>query len=111
MKRSLAAALSILLLLGTVSFASAADDLVIDKTWQILLPENPTAAESFAAEKLRNCLGEVFGAQIEVTSSAQEKVIAVGAAATAASGVISPPPDGVSPPPMGLSGIVTRTMQ
>lgn len=81
MKRFLAAALSILLLLGTVSFASAADDLVIDKTWQILLPENPTAAESFAAEKLRNCLGEVFGAQIEVTSSAQEKVIAVGAAA------------------------------
>ena len=81
MKRFLAAALSVLLLLGTVSFASAADDLVIDKTWQILLPENPTAAESFAAEKLRDCLGEVFGAQIEVTSSAQEKVIAVGAAA------------------------------
>lgn len=81
MKRFLAAALSILLLLGTVSFASAADDLVIDKTWQILLPENPTAAESFAAGKLRDCLGEVFGAQIEVTSSAQEKVIAVGAAA------------------------------
>ncbi len=81
MKRFLAAALSVLLLLGTVSFASAADDLVIDKTWQILLPENPTAAESFAAGKLRNCLGEVFGAQIEVTSSAQEKVIAVGAAA------------------------------
>ena len=81
MKRFLAAALSILLLLGTASFASAADDLVIDKTWQILLPENPTAAESFAAEKLRNCLGEVFGAQIEITSSAHEKVIAVGAAA------------------------------
>ena len=81
MKRFLAAALSVLLLLGTVSFASAADDLVIDKTWQILLPENPTAAESFAAGKLRDCLGEVFGAQIEVTSSAQEKVIAVGAAA------------------------------
>lgn len=81
MKRFLAAALSILLLLGTVSFASAADDLVIDKTWQILLPENPTAAESFAAEKLRDCLGELFGAQIEVTSSAHEKVIAVGAAA------------------------------
>lgn len=81
MKRFLAAALSVLLLLGTVSFASAADDLVIDKTWQILLPENPTAAESFAAEKLRDCLGEVFGAQIDVTSSAHEKVIAVGAAA------------------------------
>ena len=104
MKNIICVLLSVLLLAGMPPFAFAADGIVIDKTWTILIPESPTAAESFAAGKLRECLSEVFGAQIGVTSSAREKYIAVGSAAdcdvsgVADNGYVLPKSDAITVP-------------
>ena len=62
MKKVLCLLLVSVLLLGCVPLAAASGCIVIDKTWRILVPETPTAAETFAAEKLSSVLGEVFGA-------------------------------------------------
>lgn len=62
--------------------ASAQDGIAIDKTWKILIPEEPTAAESFAVNKLRDCLGEVFGTKPDEVTQADGKFIAVGSASS-----------------------------
>lgn len=53
----------------------------MDKTWSVLLPEEPTAGESFAAEKLCACLGEVFGTAPQTVTAPTGRDIALGAAA------------------------------
>ena len=83
MKKAICLILVGLLLFGAVPFAAASDSLVIDKTWKILVPETPTAAENFAAEKLASCLGEVFGEAPEIVSEADDSFIALGAASRA----------------------------
>lgn len=72
-----------LLLLGALPLAGASNGIVIDKTWKILVPENPTTAERFAADKLASCLGEVFDAPIETVTRVDSKFIALGAASAA----------------------------
>lgn len=80
MKKTICLILVALLLLGTVPVAFASHNIVIDQTWKILVPENPSAAETFAANKLASCLGEVFGAVPETVTQADEAYIAIGAA-------------------------------
>ena len=82
MKKLFSVFLAGLMLLGMIPVASAAVSLSIDKTWKILVPENPTAAETFAADKLKECLSEVFGAEIGTTKQAGRKTIAVGSASS-----------------------------
>ena len=81
MKKAIAFLLSVLLMFGAVPFAAAAQSVTIDKTWKILMPENPTAYETFAANKLKDCLSEALGAPIETVTSANDRFIALGSAA------------------------------
>ena len=83
MKKLLCLLLVCVLLLGCVPLAAASDCIEIDKTWNILIPETPTAAETFAAEKLSSVLGEVFGEAPAIVKKATEKYIALGAASEA----------------------------
>lgn len=83
MKKTLCLALACLLLLGCVPVAAASDCIAIDKTWTILIPEAPTTAETFAANKLATELGTVFGEAPAVVSQAADHYIAVGAASEA----------------------------
>ena len=82
MKKAVSVILALVLIMlpvfSAVPAASENVHIMIDKTWKILLPENPTDAEQFTAGKLKECLSEVFGAEIEAVSSADEKFIAVG---------------------------------
>ena len=80
MKKLFSVFLAGLMLLGMIPVASAAVGFSIDKTWTILVPENPTPAEAFAADKLKEGLGEVFGAEIGAATRAGKKTIAVGSA-------------------------------
>ena len=52
MKKALCLLLVSVLLLGCVPLAAASGCIAIDKTWHILIPEAPTPAETFAANKL-----------------------------------------------------------
>ena len=83
MKKALCLLLACGLLLGCVPVAAASDCIAIDKTWNILIPETPTAAETFAAEKLSSVLGEVFGEAPAIVSQAEKNYIALGAASDA----------------------------
>ena len=62
---------------------SAAGSVSVDGSWKILVPASPTAYEDYAAGKLKECLSEVFGADIPVVSEASDRYIALGAAALA----------------------------
>ena len=57
--------------------------IAVDGTWSVLVPENATAYESFAARKLSDELSAVFGSRVPVVTSANEKYIAVGSASQA----------------------------
>ena len=59
---------------------SAAGSVVVDGSWSIRIPANPTAYERFAAEKLRVALCEVFSAPIQVSADAAPPYIALGEA-------------------------------
>ena len=83
MKKTISLLLVCLLLLGCVPLAAASGCIVIDKTWHILVPETPTAAETFAAEKLAGVFGEVFGEAPAIVSQAEKNYIALGAASEA----------------------------
>ena len=83
MKKTISLLLVCLLLLGCVPLAAASGCIAIDKTWHILIPEAPTPAETFAANKLAKELGTVFGEAPAVVSQAADHYIAVGAASEA----------------------------
>ncbi len=57
--------------------------IILDGTWSILVPQEPTQYETFAAEKLRTELSAVFGTEPAVITSAQGSYIAVGSASQA----------------------------
>ena len=80
MKKIISVVLAGVMLIAAMPLAFASGDIVIDKSWTILVPENPTTAESFAANKLKDCLSEVFDAEFSLSSSATEKYIAIGSA-------------------------------
>ena len=61
---SILLALVFLLVPAQAAFAQA-DAVRIDAGWDILVPAEPTSYETFAAEKLSQCLAEVFGAAPE----------------------------------------------
>ena len=83
MKKALCLLLVSVLLLGCVPLAAASGCIAIDKTWHILVPETPTTAETFAANKLATELGTVFGEAPAVVSQAADHYIGVGAASDA----------------------------
>ena len=83
MKRTISVFLAILIIAAAVPFAGAADAVTVDGSWSILLPENPSSFERFAARKLSNCLGEVFGKTPEIVKAASGNHIAVGSASRA----------------------------
>ena len=91
MKKGVCLFLSLCMLFASVPAAGAADApdvLAVDKTWTILLPEEPTPYEAFAAQKLSDCLAEVFGTAPETVTEPTGRDIAVGAASkTDVSGV------------------------
>ena len=88
MKKIISTLLAALMLFSAIPFAAAtADGIVIDKTWSIRVPKNPTAAQTFAANKLQEGLSEVFGADIAVTTAADTPYIAVGSGAADVSDV------------------------
>lgn len=68
-------------LLSMPAVFAAETDLKVDGTWSIRVPASPTSYESFAIQKLRTALGEVFGSDMTVSPDAQEPYIAVGSAA------------------------------
>ncbi len=82
MKRTLALIMALLFAIGTVPAFAESCHILVDKEWKILVPENPTDAEQFAADKLKTCLGEVFGSEIETVTDADEKFIAIGSASS-----------------------------
>ena len=63
MKKTISLLLVCLLLLGCVPLAAASGCIAIDKTWNILIPEAPTPAETFAANKL--------GGNVHIAGTAQ----------------------------------------
>ena len=83
MKKILSVVLAGIMLFSAIPFASAKNIVVVDKTWTILIPANPTAAETFTANKLKEGLSEIFGAEIEIVSSADKRYISVGSASAA----------------------------
>ena len=83
MKKTLVVILAFVMIICAFPLAKACDDIRIDKTWTILVPENPTDYETFAANKLKECLGEVFGEEPQTVTAANEKFIAVGSASFA----------------------------
>lgn len=89
MKKVFCILLTLCMLCAAAPVISAANGVTVDATWSVLVPEEPTSYESFAADKLASCLGEVFDAEITVTSSAQDKYIAVGSASLADVGEVA----------------------
>ncbi|MCR5783793.1 MAG: DUF4838 domain-containing protein [Clostridia bacterium] len=83
MKKFICVFLSCFLLLLAAAPVSAANDLTVDASWTVLMPEAPTSYESFAGEKLRSCLSEKLSAEVSVSSQASGRYIAVGSASSA----------------------------
>ena len=79
---SILLALVFLLVPAQAAFAQA-DAVRIDAGWDILVPAEPTSYETFAAEKLSQCLAEVFGAAPQTVTQADGPCIALGAASAA----------------------------
>ncbi|MBR6314572.1 MAG: DUF4838 domain-containing protein [Clostridia bacterium] len=80
MKKSICVILVFCLLLSAAPLAFAGNNISVDASWVILTPEAPTSYETFAAEKLRSTLSEVFGTEVRTVTAADSKYIAVGAA-------------------------------
>ena len=83
MKKCISIILAVCLLFAVLPLAMAKEAITMDATWSILVPASPTSYESFAADKLKTVLSEVFGADIPVVTDAAEKYIAVGSASAA----------------------------
>ncbi|MBQ6067843.1 MAG: DUF4838 domain-containing protein [Clostridia bacterium] len=83
MKKIICIVLAVCLLFSALPLAFAQEGITVDGTWTILIPASPTSYESFAADKLKTVLTEVFGTEIAVVASAAEHYIAVGAASAA----------------------------
>lgn len=84
MKKICSILLALVCLLAPAQAAFAQEDAVrIDAGWRILVPATPTSYETFAAEKLTQCLAEVFGAAPQTVTQADGQYIAVGAASAA----------------------------
>ena len=83
MKKIISLAMAVCLLFAALPFAFAEEVITVDASWSILVPASPTSYETFAADKLKTILSEVFGAEMAVVSSASDKYIAVGAASEA----------------------------
>ncbi len=82
MKKLLSLTLASCLMCASLPVAgAAADALTVDATWKVLVPEAPTVYETFAAEKLVDCLAEVFGTAPETVTAPEEPYIALGSAA------------------------------
>ena len=80
MKKIISLAMAVCLLFAALPFAFAEEAITMDAAWSILVPSTPTSYETFAANKLKIVLSEVFGADVAIVSDAAEKYIAVGAA-------------------------------
>lgn len=83
MKKIISLAMAVCLLFAALPFAFAEEAITMDAAWSILVPSSPTSYETFAANKLKTVLSEVFGADVAIVSDAAEKYIAVGAASQA----------------------------
>ncbi len=83
MKKSLCVLMCVCLALMICPVVSASDAIVLDGTWKILVSNAPTSYERFAAEKLRSCLSEILGSELETVSAAAGQYIAVGSASEA----------------------------
>lgn len=83
MKKIISLAMAVCLLFAALPFAFAEEAITMDAAWSILVPSSPTSYETFAANKLKTVLSEVFGADVVIVSDAAEKYIAVGAASQA----------------------------
>ncbi len=81
MKKIVSVLLCFVLTASFVPLAFAANGLQVDGSWKILVPASPNAYESFAAEKLRSTLSQVFGTEVETATEASGRYIAVGSAA------------------------------
>ena len=83
MKRALCVMLTLCLLFVSVPYAIASEVIAVDADWTILAPENPTPAEDYAANLLRDNLAQVFGAAPEIVTTPQAPYVAVGSASQA----------------------------
>ena len=84
MKKLCSLLLCISLMFCAVPFVFAADGTIrVDAGWSVLLPEEPTAYESYAAQLICDGLSEVFGAEIAPVTRAAGRYIAVGSAGRA----------------------------
>lgn len=83
MKKIISLAMAVCLLFAALPFAFAEEVITVDASWSILVPASPTSYETFAANKLKTVLSEVFGADVAIVCDAAEKYIAVGAASAA----------------------------
>ncbi|MBQ7638149.1 MAG: DUF4838 domain-containing protein [Clostridia bacterium] len=83
MKKAICIILSLCLLLSAVPFAIAASNVSVTDGWSVLVPEQPTDYESYAAEKISGCLSEIFSAEINVVTQAENNYIAIGRASEA----------------------------
>ena len=83
MKKIISLAMAVCLLFAALPFAFAEEAITMDAAWSILVPSSPTSYETFAANKLKTVLSEVFGTDVAIVSDAAEKYIAVGAASAA----------------------------
>ena len=84
MKKSISFILVFCICLACTLTGYAADTgIKIDGTWSVLMPENPTSYESFAADKLASALSDVFSEDISPVTSADKNFIAIGVASKA----------------------------
>lgn len=79
MKKILSVILAVCFMLATVQCAFAADvnDIVIDSTWSILVPESYTQNESYAIDVLKAKICDAIGVYLPVVKSAENKFIAI----------------------------------
>ena len=80
--------LSVLLvsvLIASFALTAFADsgDIAIDSSWSVLVSQQPSSYERFAARKISDELSTVFGKEIPIVNSADEKYIAIGSASSA----------------------------
>ena len=80
--------LSVLLvsvLIASFALTALADsgDIAIDSSWSVLVSQQPSTYEIFAARKISDELSTVFGKEISIVNSADEKYIAIGSVSSA----------------------------
>ena len=84
MRRILPVVLACLMALSALPAASAQEGgLTVDASWCVLVPEDATPREAFAAGKLSRELSYCLGAEIPVVTKADARFIAVGSASRA----------------------------